>query len=88
MAILKRELAFKSWTMAANDGDWWHLVFNTDHPGLWVEHSWERANAAGQPQSGSERFGVNDFLTFRDNEIAHEALMGALALLFEPPRVP
>ena len=39
--------------------------------------------ACGQPQKGSDRYGVNDFLAFRDNEAAHQALMAALSSLFE-----
>jgi hypothetical protein len=84
--ILRRELAFRSRSMAANDGEWWHLVLETEPPGLFVEHTWERqAPLAAEPERGAERFGINDFLTFRDGEPAHAALLATLGRLFEPP---
>jgi hypothetical protein len=42
MPVLKRELAFGADRPLENAGDWWHLVLNTDAPGLYVEHSWAR----------------------------------------------
>jgi len=83
---MRRELAFRRGSIGPNDGDRWHLVFDADRPGLWVEHSWEHsAPVSGHPQKGSDRYGVNDFLAFRDNEAAHRALVDALASLFESP---
>ena len=36
MPVVKRELAFKAEHTGAGTRDWWHLVLDTDVPGLYV----------------------------------------------------
>ena len=81
MPVLKRELAFHGDRPGENTGDWWHLVLDTDAPGLYVEHTWQHARAHPQPE-GAERFGVNDFLTLAPDQPARSALMSALREMF------
>jgi hypothetical protein len=84
MAVLKRELAFAADRPMENVGDWWHLVLDTDAPGLYVEHTWMHASPHmnGLAAQGSERYGINDFLTLAEGQPAHPVLMSALKEMF------
>jgi hypothetical protein len=84
MPVFKRELAFAADRPAVNAGDWWHLVLDTDAPGLYVEHSWIHASTHlnSDVARGAERFGINDFLTLAEGQTAHPMLMGALKEMF------
>jgi hypothetical protein len=84
MPVFKRELAFAADRPMENAGDWWHLVLDTDAPGLYVEHTWMHASPHGNGQTaqGSERFGINDFLTLAEGRPAQPILMSALKELF------
>ena len=83
MPTFRRELAFEADRPARNTGDRWHLVFDSDAPALYVEHSWERGpRTGGESLRGSERFGINDFLTLAPSQAAHSVLLGALRGLF------
>ena len=68
MPILKRELAFVAASSTANSGDWWHLVLDTDTPGLYVEHSWAHASPHSDGQiarGGSGSGSTTSWLTRR-----------------------
>ena len=84
MPVFKRELAFVADRPLENAGDWWHLVLDTDAPGLYVEHSWVRTgvHSDGQTDRGAQRFGINDFLTLAEGQAAQLMLMGALKEMF------
>lgn len=84
MPVFRRELAFTATRPMENTGDWWHLVFDTDSPGLYVEHSWTRASThtQGQIERGIERFGINDFLTLAGVQPAQSTLMSVLREMF------
>ena len=84
MPVFKRELAFAADRPLENAGDWWHLVLDTDAPGLYVEHTWMHASShlEGQAAQGAQRFGINDFLTLAEGQAAQPMLMGALKEIF------
>jgi hypothetical protein len=84
MPVFKRELAFLASRPVENTGDWWHLVLDTDAPGLYVEHSWIHAgvHSATQEDRGSQRFGINDFLTLAEGQPAQPILLDALSEIF------
>jgi hypothetical protein len=84
MPIFRRELAFNMDRPGENARDWWHLVLDTDAPGLYIEHKWEHRNihSSGGALEGFERYGINDFLTLAQGEPAQPALMGALKEMF------
>ena len=84
MPVFKRELAFAADRVTENVGDWWHLVLDTDSPGLYVEHTWIHASphSDGQAARGTQRFGINDFLTLAEGRSAHPMLMSALKEMF------
>jgi hypothetical protein len=84
MPVFKRELAFSADRPLENAGDWWHLVLDTDAPGLYVEHTWMHAgsHSPGQTSQGTERFGINDFLTLAEGRPAQPMLMNALREMF------
>jgi hypothetical protein len=84
MSVFKRELAFAADRPTENAGDWWHLVLDTDAPGLYVEHTWIHASphADGETTRGTQRFGINDFLTLAEGRPAHPMLMSALREMF------
>jgi hypothetical protein len=84
MPVFKRELAFAADRPMENAGDWWHLVLDTDTPGLYVEHTWLHASshATGQVSRGTQRFGINDFLTLAEGRPAQPMLMSALKEMF------
>jgi hypothetical protein len=84
MPIFKRELAFTPDRPMENAGDWWHLVLDTDTPGLYVEHTWMHANphSSSQAPSGTQRFGINDFLALAEGRPAQPMLIGALKEMF------
>ena len=84
MPVFKRELAFAADRPTENAGDWWHLVLDTDAPGLYVEHTWIHASPHrdGQAARGAQRFGINDFLTLAEGRPAHPILMSALREMF------
>jgi hypothetical protein len=84
MPVFKRELAFTADHPAENAGSWWHLVLDTDAPGLYVEHTWVHASpyTNGQAAQDSERFGINDFLTLAAGRSAQPMLMSALKEMF------
>jgi len=84
MPVFKRELAFAADRPLENAGDWWHLVLDTDAPGLYVEHTWIHAipHLDGQAARGTQRFGINDFLTLAEGRPAQPMLMSALQEMF------
>jgi hypothetical protein len=84
MPVFRRELAFNIQHSSMNTGDWWHLVLDTEAPALYVEHTWEHAHlhAPDQRASGTERFGINDFLTLAQDQPAHPVLLAALKEMF------
>ncbi len=84
MPVFKRELAFTADRPLENAGDWWHLVFDTDAPGLYVEHSWVHAGVHSDSQTdrGAQRFGINDFLTLAEAKAAQPMLIDALKEMF------
>jgi hypothetical protein len=84
MPVFKRELAFAADRPTENAGDWWHLVLDTDAPGLYVEHTWIHASPHqdGQATHGAQRFGINDFLTLAEGRPAQPMLMNALREMF------
>jgi hypothetical protein len=88
MPVYKRELAFDADHPGPNSGDWWHLILDTDAGGLYVEHSWLHASThtQGEAARGSQRFGINDFLTLASDRPAHAALMNALSEMFREAR--
>ncbi len=91
MPVFKRELAFVADRPAETAGDWWHLVLDTDAPGLYVEHTWRHANphVDGHTDQGSARFGINDFLTLGDEQPAQSMLLSALKEMFsDAARIP
>lgn len=84
MPVLKRDLAFNAERPMATTGDWWHLVLDTDAPGLYVEHVWRHTSphSAREADSGAQRFGINDFLTLAEGQPARPALIAALSQIF------
>jgi len=84
MPIYKRELAFETDGREVNSGDWWHLVLDTDSPGLYVEHTWHHqyAHLEDEISGGSQRFGINDFLSMAQDRSAHSVLLAALSEMF------
>lgn len=84
MPVFKRELAFIADRPLESAGDWWHLVLDTDAPGLYVEHTWTRASSHsdGQATQGGQRFGINDFLTLAEGRAAQPMLVAALKEMF------
>ena len=83
MPIFKRELIFEAERPLAGTGDWWHLVLDTDAPGLYVEHTWKRAKPHSESAaSGAQRFGINDFLHLAEGRPAQPALIRALSEMF------
>jgi hypothetical protein len=84
MPVFKRELAFAAEHPRSDTGDWWHLVLDTDAPGLYVEHTWKhtRGHSGGETTSGAQRFGINDFLTLAEGRPAHPSLLKALSEIF------
>jgi hypothetical protein len=86
MTLSKRELAFEAEYPGGMSGDWWHLVMDSDCPGIYIEHTWIHTNAQGSAESGTERFGINDFLTLATDEPARATLLTALSEIFRTPR--
>ena len=84
MPVFKRELAFTTDRPSENAGHWWHLVLDTDAPGLYIEHTWikEGIHVGVQAENNAERFGINDFLTLADGQAAQPMLMAALKEMF------
>jgi len=84
MPVIKRELAFVADRPLENTGDWWHLVLDPDAPGLYVEHTWIHASPYlnNDVERGTERFGINDFLTLANGQPAQPMLMIALREMF------
>ena len=84
MPVFKREMAFAPDRPTENLGDWWHLVLETEAPSLYVEHTWIHASPHqdGRAAHGTQRFGINDFLTPVEGRLAHPTLMGALREMF------
>jgi hypothetical protein len=85
MPVFRRELAFRTQDPSSlGTGEWWHLVLDTDAPAFYVEHTWDRPNthAPKERLTGADRFGINDFLTFAQDQPAHSALLSALREMF------
>jgi hypothetical protein len=84
MPVFKRELVFTAERSMATTGDWWHLVLDTETPGLYVEHIWRHTSphSTKEADSGAQRFGINDFLTLAEGQLARPALLAALSELF------
>lgn len=91
MPVFKRELAFAADRCLTEDaGDWWHLILDSDAPGLYVEHTWIQANPHGDGQTArdTQRFGVNDFLMLAEGRPAQPMLMNALREMFRDAAPP
>ena len=90
MPIFKRELAFAADRPTQNGGEWWHLVLDTDTPGLYVEHTWIHASphSDGEAARETQRFGINDFLTLAEGQPAQALLMSALREMFRDAAPP
>ena len=88
MPVYKRELAFDADRPGENSGEWWHLILDTDEGGLYVEHTWHHASThtQGEAARGSQRFGINDFLTLATDRPARPALIVALSEMFREAR--
>jgi len=84
MPVFKRELAFTADRPRENAGDWWHLVLDTDAPALYVEHTWMHTSphVGDQASQGTQRFGINDFLTLAEGRPAQPMLIAALKDMF------
>jgi hypothetical protein len=84
MPILRRELAFQPDCPGIDAGDWWHLAFDPETLGLYVEHTWRQLDAHSErvTASGSQRFGINDFLTLAEGRSAQPFLVRALGEMF------
>jgi hypothetical protein len=84
MPVFKRELAFSADRPMENAGDWWHLVLDRDAPGLYVEHTWlhTSTHSANRAERGTQRFGINDFLTLAEGQPAQPMLMSAPREMF------
>ena len=84
MPVFKRELAFVADRPLETAGEWWHLVLDTDTPGLYVEHTWMRASPHSDdlPTHDTQRFGINDFLTLAEGQPAQQVLLSALGEMF------
>jgi hypothetical protein len=84
MPAFKRELAFVADRPLENAGGWWHLVLDTDAPGLYVEHTrmHPSPHTEGQAAHETQRFGINDFLTLAEGRPAQPMLMSALKEMF------
>ena len=56
--------------------------------GLYVEHTWHHASThtQGEAARGSQRFGINDFLTLATDRPARPALIVALSEMFREAR--
>jgi hypothetical protein len=85
MPVFKRELNFNPDRPGQKAGDWWHLVLDTDAMGFYVEHTWQHlsSHTGGETSSGTQRFGINDFLTLAQDRPAHSALVVALTEMFQ-----
>ena len=84
MPIFRRELAFSADDSRMTTKDWWHLVLDTDTPGLYVEYRRRQisAHSAGAALDEAERYGINDFLTLAQGQAAQPALLDALREMF------
>jgi hypothetical protein len=84
MPILKRELAFGPAYPSKHIREWWHLILDTDTPGLWVEYTWQHqiTHSDMDVTQGIERFGINDFLSLAEGKAAHPMLLTALKEMF------
>jgi hypothetical protein len=85
MPVLKRELAFGSAYPSANIQEWWHLILDTDTPGLWVEYvrRHQITHSDMDASQSIERFGINDFLSLAEGKAAHPMLLAALKEMFQ-----
>ncbi len=77
MPIFRRELALASGPVSGGTRETWHLVLDTDAPGLYIEHKTEQAAAhsAGVALSDKEHYGINDFLMLAQGQPAQPALI-------------
>ncbi len=84
MPIFRRELAFSADDSRVTTKDWWHLVLDTDTPGLYVEYRRQQmsAHSDGTALEEAERYGINDFLTLAQGRPAQPALLDALREMF------
>jgi hypothetical protein len=84
MPVLKRELAFSAAYPSGTSREWWHLVLDTDGPGLWVESTQQHqiTHSDADITESKERFGINDFLSMADGKAAHPMLLAALREMF------
>ena len=84
MPIFRRELAFSADDSRVSTKDWWHLVLDTDTPGLYVEYRRQQmsAHSPGAALDEAERYGINDFLTLGHGQAAQSALLDALREMF------
>ncbi len=84
MPILRRELAFSADDSRVSTRDWWHLVLDTDTPGLYVEYRRQQmsAHSGDTALTEAERYGINDFLTLAQGQAAQPALLNALREMF------
>jgi len=85
MPVYKRELAFRADNPGGHTGEWWHLILDTDAPGLWVEHTRVRPSplSEGGEHQDEQRFGINDFLALAEGQAAQPMLLRALKEMFK-----
>jgi hypothetical protein len=84
MPVLKRELAFSAAYPSGGTREWWHLVLDTDAPGLWIENTRQHqiTHTDVDVTESKERFGINDFLSMAEGKQAHPMLLAALREMF------
>jgi len=84
MAVQKRELAFVAERPGVDAGEWWHLVYDPEVPGIYVERTRLHENRVDDTSSpgDADRYGLNDFLTLAGDGPAKSALMTALGDMF------
>jgi hypothetical protein len=84
MPVLERELAFSAAYPSGTTREWWHLVLDTDAPGLWIEYTRQHqiTHSDADVTQSKERFGINDFLSMMEGKQAHPMLLAALREMF------
>jgi hypothetical protein len=85
MPIFRRELAFRADSPVGHTREWWHLILDTDTPGLWVEHTriYKNPHSEGAEKQDEQRYGINDFLSLTEGQEAQSMLLAALSELFK-----
>ena len=85
MALLTRELHRSSRAPLLNDGDQWHLVFDTDSKRLYVEHRWTHVDVRGPDvaEDGTAQLDIAEYLNQGGQTAGHRELWRLLKALFE-----